>query len=140
MDQRRSIAAVIIFIAGIVMAWFLLAQSLSSFRTDDLSPEYGTEETAPFILKHSAEGDLHVYEGALDLPTPCHSLSSSVTSSGGISREAHISLMVQKPADGEACAQVMDSQIFSVSLTSRKTPSVRLTIDGKDTKVSVEEK
>ncbi len=142
MDQRRSILAVLAFIAGIVVIWILLAYVLSYFQKEEIidQPRNEAGELAPFILSHKNTGEVHSYSGSLELPTPCHSLMSSISVAGGIVRKATISLDVQEPADGTICAQVIDEQEFAVSVTSAVVPDVSLHINGEKVPVSIIEK
>lgn len=141
MDSRRATLAVVIFISLLVLVWFFLAQGLVSLGALRATPPVDTMETAenPLVIMHRSEGDMHIFQGNIALPTPCHSLSSSVTVRGGISRSALISLRISPPSEEALCAEVIDVQQFSVSVSSREVPTVALTIDGKEVSTEVRE-
>ncbi len=140
MDPRRSLTIIVVFLAGVVVAWFFLAEGFLMLQGTP-SPEPSNEIVGnlPFVLVNSKREENHVYTGSLEMPTPCHTLSSSLTTSGGAARNVHISLTVVAPPEGVLCAQVVDTQDFSVSLTSKEIPTVTLEINGEETPVSVVE-
>jgi hypothetical protein len=140
MDPKRGTLAIIVFLALLVAAWLLLAQGLLSlelFKTSASIPEQ-PEESAPVVLAHINEGEMHTYTGSVRLPTPCHTLASSVTVEGGAARKARIALTTGEP-QGTLCAQVIDSQPFTVSFTSREFPTVTLALNGEEVPVEVTE-
>ncbi len=142
MDQRRSILAVLAFIAGIAAIWIFLAYVLSYIERGEGQEEPRNEvgELVPFILSHTREGEVHSYSGSLDLPTPCHALKSSISVVGGVARKATIGLEVQEPSEGTICAQVIDEQEFAVSVTSAVVPDVSLHVNGAAVPISIVEK
>lgn len=138
MDTRRATLAIIVFIVLLVLSWLFLAQgllSLDMFRGARPEPAERADDT--LTIYHSVLGEEHFYRGTIDLPTPCHTLTSSVTVSGGKSRAALIALRIEEPPQGAACAQTLDPQQFKVSLSSREVPTVTLTFNGTERGITV---
>src|SRR3989344_2682849 len=144
MDQKRALLAIIVFVAGIALLWIFLAQGLLSldvFRSSPvtLTGDTTKEEANSLTLYHTQNGTTHIYEGTIEMPTPCHRLSSSITT-GGVSRTVKIKLAIAEPEEGIGCVQMMDSQSFSVSLTSSQLPNVALSLNDKETPFVITEK
>ena len=142
MDSRRATLAIIVFMALLVLAWFFLAKgllSLEAFRVAPPLPPQETERALVLTLTHRFAGDMHTYVGAVSLSTSCQVLSSSITASGGAARTALIVLRVEAVVAGTPCVRVNESQQFSVSLSSRETPTVTVTLDGSPVAVVVKE-
>lgn len=140
MDQRRSLAAILIFIGGVAAAWFLLAEGLISFIGGDTSrSQEGAPDTSePLRIEHMVAGGMHTYTGSLELPTPCHTLSASLTANG--TRHARISLSTEEPPEGTACAQVIDAQAFALSLSSEQSPVIVVELNGVEVPISIVER
>lgn len=138
MDQRRSTAAILIFIGGIAAIWFLLAEGLISLTGGMPSSSGSVQDAEPLAIEHMVAGDMHTYTGSLDLPTPCHTLSASLTANG--TRHARISLKTEEPPAGTVCAQVIDTQAFTLSLSSEQVPLIAVEVNGAEVPVSITEK
>lgn len=140
MDPKRSTRAIIWFVLAMFAIWGGLAFLLTLKQNNpNTSAPVNQVSTDRFVLTHRVYNDTHTYEGELEVPSPCHTLSSGVQFEDGMTPRAMIEISVLPPAEGQICAQVVSKESFTVSLSSHAIPEISLFVNGKDTPVTVTE-
>lgn len=106
----RAFALLLLVIVAIWAGiWLLTAQS----GTVGPSPDSGlAAPAAPLLIRHTRDGELDVYSGAVELP-PCSQLAAGITSSG--TAPARIELRLSSVAQQPCEIAVAHSEEFTLS-------------------------
>ncbi len=92
------------------------------------------EKETNFVEKikvvHMFVGDMHTFTGEINLPTPCHILSSKVFIAESYPEQ--ITIAFDRTTEADLCAQIITPEPFTVSFEASKEAVIKMTLDGKD--------
>ncbi len=125
MEQKRNaiIIGVVVIIAFAALAFLYMKKAAINELGTPTWQETPVATDTPVAkrivtAKHQFKNGTHIIAGEVEIPTPCHILTSSATASADKTK-AFLELHTAQKA-GETCAQVISSARFKVELVANK--------------------
>ena len=150
MQSKNYVVLVVIVLLAVgitvSMLWQNSFQRTTNAGNDVVNPPISDDGTGlPPVLPddgvievtHQFIDGVHTYIGTIPLPTPCHSLSSSVTIAESFPEQVTVDLSIRQPAPDVVCIQVIAPTDFTVSFEVNINASVRFRLDGIDLPVRI---
>ena len=117
---------IILIVAGIVI--FVSQRGSTELRNPDVSEGAVTKERV--TARHQFKDGKHVLVGDLELPTLCHTITTSVALEESDPVTARVA--INKVAGEGMCAQVISSGQFKVEFEAPENARIEMTLDGKE--------
>ncbi len=86
------------------------------------------------LVHHRYQNGEHIYNGVVEVPTPCHQVKAEAFVEHTFPEHASIALTTVQPRTGSGCAQVVTEKTFSVRYRASETTAgenISITLDGK---------
>ena len=132
------------FIALFVLIIVGLLAALVSIKTEERTDSDIVVETESLIVEHRVEmkGEniaKHTYTGVVSVPTPCHTLTTSVEVAESYPEQIFLNIFsIQN--EGEMCAQVISEADFEVAVEASKDASLSgVMLNGANVDFTVDE-
>jgi hypothetical protein len=140
MDPKRTGTALIALLVVLSLGWggMYYYAKRAEVRTGQPQTAAPAEHMDGITITHAADGDMHTYTGAIETPTPCHSVAAALSVNYTEPPQGIINISTEESPEG-VCVQVLTSQEFSVSLSSEEAPEIKVVVDGKERQVAVVE-
>jgi len=84
--------------------------------------------------KYQFKDSKHTFVGSIELPTPCHTISSQIVKEG-----EQIILDIQTKTDAEMCAQVVTSKEFRITFDGNAEDQIIARLDGELVNLNITE-
>lgn len=128
------VGVVVIVLLALGIYW--LATPNAPKTTDTNTPPTTQDDYVQMVnVKHQFKDGRHVYVGEIDLPTPCHNLTS------GYSKDANsttaYTLVFTSVSTADMCAQVVTSKPFKVSFEAMPQIVISGTLNGKKLRLNL---
>jgi uncharacterized protein YneF (UPF0154 family) len=118
------VTLLIVLIAGL----FIAEKFFNKTIIEEVSAPINTEPLPIIDIKEQYKDSTYTFVGTIDVPTPCHSLTTSVNPiSEGL---YEIVITTVSPQEDIMCAQVITPKQYSVSFEAPADIEVIATIDG----------
>lgn len=139
--MNRNTLITTLIILALVVVGIVLFTSTSTTQTNQPQTNQPTEATTTegtdqddgrrITAKHqyNSEDSMHIVAGEVDVPTPCHQLTTSVDGTA-TSSSVTINFQAQRADEGEMCAQVITPRRFKVTFEAREDVEIQATYDG----------
>ncbi|MEX0917486.1 MAG: hypothetical protein WDZ90_03125 [Candidatus Paceibacterota bacterium] len=130
MTNKTNFIVLLLALAFVVFMFpnFFLGSFLESTDVREREVQSNDEVHQVVPIQREFDGTTYVVSGFVDLPTPCHSLSTSISVFSTDPKQALIALR-SEPGD-ELCAQVITPREFEVSFTAGEDALIRATLNG----------
>lgn len=133
MNQQRALIVLVLVAIGFLLLAFFYTRDAKREGNLPASPDAEapvSQEGLVTITKRTYQDGVHIWEGSVSLPTPCHRLESpSVTVAESYPEQVRITLVSRPPAG--PCAQVITEKTFTANFKASQNASVSVTLDGK---------
>lgn len=132
-QQRALIVLVLVAIGFLLLAFFYTRDAKREGDPPANNPDAEapvSQEVVATITKRTYQDGVHIWEGSVSLPTPCHGLElPSATVAESYPEQVRIAL-ISRPPSGP-CAQVVTEKTFTANFKASQNASVSVTLDGK---------
>jgi hypothetical protein len=122
----------IITIVSLVAVLFVVAYAYEFIFNKPIieSPTIEQEQfpTQKVEVKEQYKGTTYTFAGSLDVPTPCHTLSTKTNKISDTKYQ--IELITGNPKEGVVCAQVISPKTYKVSFDAPKDIVVTILVNG----------
>lgn len=123
---------IIITVVALVIALFVIVYGYEFvFNKPIIESPTVDEYQAPaqkVEVKEQQKGSMYTFAGELDLPTPCHSLTTKVNKISDTTYQIEINTVA--PAADVMCAQVITPKPYKVSFEAGENITVTVLLDG----------
>ncbi len=136
MNTRTPFIKYIGFIALIalaIIAWFFFSNrdvDAPVLPPTDSGAVAGESERLVITAKHQYNEGTHIVAGEVNVPTPCHILSTNVSGAGVNATSAVVNFTVT--TQGEMCAQVITPARFKVEFSGQENMDIGATWNGEE--------
>ena len=118
---------VLVGILVLLAAYFLFIQPASApaitlEEEDELQKTNSFNQIEDESLVHSFDEGTHTVSGVIQLPTPCHTLTTDVAVAESFPEQVKITLAI--PHDENICIQVIDDREFTVTFDASREARV----------------
>lgn len=128
----KTIGALVIIIFVVVgfIIWKAPLSAPGPDETATTTPD-NTESENTIIANHfyDASTNMHVIEGSITLPTPCHALQHRVQTDGPT--DTDITVVFTATSSAEICTQVLSQKLFHVEFSAAENATIRATLNGE---------
>ena len=139
-DNNKTITGVVIGIIVLVLVVLGLVLWNRGATEDAMPEETSTDEVTDITLgqnavlvTHSYEDGVHTYTGAIQAPTPCHTLSHEVEVSEERPIKATVHFTIAPPADDQICTQVITDIPFTIQFEAPESSAqADATLNGRE--------
>lgn len=129
MDNKKFIGAVTVAIIFLIIA-FAYNKNQTKIQIQDSRQDIIKQETSrpteTINVKYQHKNGRNIFVGSIMLPTPCHTLTSTIAPKG----DTHEIVLVTK-ASNEVCAQVLTEKMFKVELAGSPDDEFIATLNGE---------
>ncbi len=137
MEQTSQNTFIKILVAVVVLA-LILVGVVYFVKSKNSTEEAGntpvseeTTDTMRITAQHQFKNGTHTVAGEVMLPSPCHSLSTTVGNVAANATEATIAFKVNQPTGDGVCAQVLTPARFRVEFKAAQRAEIKATWNGK---------
>lgn len=135
MDNKKFVGAVVVAVLFLVIAFAYNKNQtkiqIQESRQDVIEQE-ATRPTETLNVKYQHKNRRNVFVGSVLVPTPCHTLESSIVTKG----DTH-EIMLTTVATGEVCAQVLTEKMFKVEMQGSADDDFIATLNGEVVNLNV---
>ncbi len=135
MDNKKFVGAVIVAVIFLVIAFAYNKNQtkiqIQESRQDVIEQEV-TRPTETIDVKHQYKNGNHIFVGKVELPTPCHTLTSAIITRGDIHE-----VVLTTTATGEVCAQVITLKPFKLETSGAEKDEFIATLNGQVVNLNV---
>lgn len=125
-----------IVVVLLVLGIYWLVSPSTPAPTDTAEVPVAQDEYVQMVnVKHQYKGGRHTYVGSIDLPTPCHSLTS--TYNKDTNSTTGYTLVFTSSSTAEMCAQVITSKPFKLSFDAVENILISGTLNGKKLRLNL---
>lgn len=139
--SKKTIIGVVVVIILIVLGVYYANRTPSSEYTNTSSTDTSSQvsNNNDYVqlvnVKHQYKNGTHTYAGTIDVPTPCHTLTSSVGNDA--SSPLAYTLLFTSTASSQPCAQKVTAKPFKISFAGPKTITISGTLNGKKLRLNI---
>lgn len=135
--KRNIIIGAVIVVVLLIIGFYAMYKKNpieeTYIPTDDQTAEQGY--VVPLNVKHQYKDGKHTYAGTIDLPTPCHSVTTKANKDATDAKKFTIDFTTK--TTGDVCAQVITTRGFKVSFEGPRDAMVSARLDGKEIRLNV---
>jgi len=133
MKKTLSIVIFVVLLIIIILMYFgVKNQKQEVVKISEREQIQEQNTVAPkktLTVKHQYRDGAHTYVGSIDIPSPCHTLSTDVTQNNE-ENTAVVKLVIKQPVADALCAQVITPTPFEVTFKTPENREVFFTVDG----------
>lgn len=131
------IIIIVLLIIGI-FSWQYYAKSRNAENGNNQNNATTTEEETTAMLitaKHQFKDGKHIVAGEVNLPTPCHSLTSDIQIAK--SNPEQVTIKFTSASQAEFCAQVITPERFKIEFEASGNAVIKATWNGADANLNL---
>jgi len=134
--SKKPLITILVLLALGIAFYFFAPDSLKFWREDGTQSPIGNnndvknnEPLERITAKHQYKNGTHIIAGEINLPTPCHILTSEVRIAESYPEQVTIAFAYKSSA--EMCAEVITPARFKVEFKAAEKASINATLNGK---------